>query len=82
MDRSGRPGRVQSSNHHLTELVELVRSDIAHGPKIETGFRAMPNIVALDRLDPGAGARCAQSLRDEQIDNVLAALPSKVSISS
>jgi hypothetical protein len=61
----------------MTEHAELVRSDIAHDPKIKTGFRPMPNIVTLDRLDPGAGARCAQSLRDEQIDNVFAAMSSE-----
>jgi hypothetical protein len=77
MDRLGRSGRAQSNYHHLTELAELVRSDIAHDPKIETGFRPMPNIVTLDRLDPGAGVRCAQSLRDEQIDNVFAAMSSE-----
>jgi hypothetical protein len=68
---------VQSGNYHLTEFVEFVRSDIAHGPKIETGFRPVPNIVTLYRLDPGAGVRCAQSLGDKQIDNVLAAMSSE-----
>lgn len=74
MDRSGRPRRVQSGNYHLTEFVELVRSDIAHGPKIETGLGPIPNIVTLDRLEFSAGLRRAQSPGDEQIDNVLAAL--------
>ena len=65
---------MQSGNYHLAEFVELVRSDIAHGPKIETGLRPIPDIVALDRLEPGAGLRRAQPPGDEQIDNVLAPL--------
>jgi hypothetical protein len=31
----------------------------------------------LNRLDPGAGVRCAQSLSDEQVDNVFAAMSSE-----
>ena len=56
---------MQSSRDFLNELGEFVGGEVTHGPEVETLFRPMANIIALDRPDLGPGILGAQPLRDE-----------------
>ena len=65
---------MQRSRDFLHELVEFVAGKIADGPEVEALLGPMADIVALDRPVGDGGVLRAQSLGDEQIDDVLAAL--------
>ena len=63
--QSGGAGGVHGSRDFLHELVEFVAGKVAYRPEVETFFRPVADIIALDRLvyrtamawPPGAAPR-------------------------
>lgn len=62
---------MHGSRDFLRELVEFVAGKVAYRPEVETFFRPVADIIALDRLVYRIGP---EALRHEQIDHMFAAL--------